>query len=444
MRLWTGLMVGLALVTAAHAQTDVDHRGFAQTWRDADNRQPLPAFLTPEEERLPRPRVPASFRAPPTGQVYCPPEYAPAAGLFIAWEAYETILTEMTVKITQNDPNATVWVVVDSTSERTTATNTLTSAGAVMSRVSFIVRVTDTVWIRDYGPLFIYEDDARNIIDHVYNRPRPNDDAFNDYLATLWGVQQYDIPLIHGGGNFHLFGNGEAFMSSLILDENPGLSAQDVKDLYLAYQNLDLTIYTGFPSSFDSTRHIDMWMFPLGDYKVLIGQYQPATGQPYTISEGAVTDLLGRGYTVYLTPGWKSGAHYTYTNAVILNNQCFISKFGGSYTAQDAQALAVFQSALPGYTIWQINCASIINAAGALHCIVMHVPVMPPPLTPGDMNCDGVVNFDDINPFVLALTDQAGYLAAFPDCYYLNGDCNDDGLVNFDDISPFVALLSPS
>ena len=85
MRLWTGLMVGLALVTAAHAQTDVDHRGFAQTWRDADNRQPLPAFLTPEEERLPRPRVPAGFRAPPTGQVYCPPEYAPAAGLFIAW-----------------------------------------------------------------------------------------------------------------------------------------------------------------------------------------------------------------------------------------------------------------------------------------------------------------------------------------------------------------------
>jgi len=60
---------------------------------------------------------------------------------------------------------------------------------------------------------------------------------------------------------------------------------------------------------------------------------------------------------------------------------------------------------------------------------------------PGDLNCDGVVNFDDINPFVLALTDLAGYAAAFPNCDLLNGDINGDGIVTFDDINGFVALL---
>ena len=60
----------------------------------------------------------------------------------------------------------------------------------------------------------------------------------------------------------------------------------------------------------------------------------------------------------------------------------------------------------------------------------------------GDMNCDGVINFADINPFVLALTGQAAYQAAFPDCDYLNADINGDGLVDFADINPFVALLS--
>ena len=60
----------------------------------------------------------------------------------------------------------------------------------------------------------------------------------------------------------------------------------------------------------------------------------------------------------------------------------------------------------------------------------------------GDLNCDGVVNFDDINPFVLAFSDPAGYHAAYPNCNILNGDCNGDGVVNFDDINPFIAILS--
>ena len=63
-----------------------------------------------------------------------------------------------------------------------------------------------------------------------------------------------------------------------------------------------------------------------------------------------------------------------------------------------------------------------------------------PSLT-GDMNCDGVVDFDDINPFVQALSDPSGYQAAYPNCWLINGDCNGDGLVNFDDINAFVAIL---
>ncbi len=60
----------------------------------------------------------------------------------------------------------------------------------------------------------------------------------------------------------------------------------------------------------------------------------------------------------------------------------------------------------------------------------------------GDLNCDGVVNFADIDPFVLALGDPAGYSAAYPWCAIENADINTDGQVNFADIDPFVALLS--
>ncbi len=59
----------------------------------------------------------------------------------------------------------------------------------------------------------------------------------------------------------------------------------------------------------------------------------------------------------------------------------------------------------------------------------------------GDTNCDGVVNFDDLDSFVLAILGEPGYLAALPRCNFINADANRDGEVDFDDISGFVALI---
>jgi parallel beta-helix repeat protein len=59
----------------------------------------------------------------------------------------------------------------------------------------------------------------------------------------------------------------------------------------------------------------------------------------------------------------------------------------------------------------------------------------------GDLNCDGVFDFCDINPLVMCLCDPPAYESAFPDCDMLNGDVNDDGRVDFGDINPFVTLL---
>lgn len=59
----------------------------------------------------------------------------------------------------------------------------------------------------------------------------------------------------------------------------------------------------------------------------------------------------------------------------------------------------------------------------------------------GDLNCDGFVNTFDIDAFVLALTDPAGYAAAYPRCDSTLADANDDGSVNAFDIDSFVNLL---
>ncbi|MEM0492705.1 MAG: M14 family zinc carboxypeptidase [Candidatus Thermoplasmatota archaeon] len=61
----------------------------------------------------------------------------------------------------------------------------------------------------------------------------------------------------------------------------------------------------------------------------------------------------------------------------------------------------------------------------------------------GDINCDGAVNFGDINPFILALTSgETAYYQKYPDGYYYTADINQDGYVDFGDINPFVRLLT--
>lgn len=64
------------------------------------------------------------------------------------------------------------------------------------------------------------------------------------------------------------------------------------------------------------------------------------------------------------------------------------------------------------------------------------------PAGDGDLNCDGAVNVLDINAFVLALSDTAGYAAAHPACFRGLADVNNDGAVDVLDINPFVALLA--
>lgn len=84
---------------------------------------------------------------------------------------------------------------------------------------------------------------------------------------------------------------------------------------------------------------------------------------------------------------------------------------------------------------------------GPLHCTVVYgaqdvrVVVLAPCV--GDMNCDGQVDFADINAFVLYLSNQPAWQSAYASCDPRNGDINGDGVYpSFGDINPFVTLLT--
>ena len=71
---------------------------------------------------------------------------------------------------------------------------------------------------------------------------------------------------------------------------------------------------------------------------------------------------------------------------------------------------------------------------------IMNWP-FPSPNLVGDMNCDGVLDGFDVDPFVMAMVDPAQYAIQFPDCDINNGDINGDGDIDAFDIDPFVELV---
>lgn len=62
----------------------------------------------------------------------------------------------------------------------------------------------------------------------------------------------------------------------------------------------------------------------------------------------------------------------------------------------------------------------------------------------GDMNCDGFVDLDDVEPFTQALIDPAAYETAFASCSISHANMNQDAGLDGLDIEGFVAeLLNP-
>ena len=353
----------------------------------------LPRSLTPAEAEYVRrnPITPPfggrNIPTPPAGPVHCTAEYEPVSAIIVGWQGtstgINTILGKMGARIT-NEGNADFYVVVSGSTGQNTATNALNAQGANMSRVKFFTRSLNSVWMRDYGPRYIYQGDCRAIVDHTYNRPRPNDDAFSQWFGPVRTQLVYDIPLVHGGGNFHLSAAEDGFATRLINNENPGLTEPQILAHWSNYQNLDVHLFPPFPTSVDSTQHIDMWMQVFGDNKVMVSDWPSNAGSAQDIiCDDAAAYMASQGYQVTRLPARSlSGTHYTYTNVVICNDIVLIPTYTNSTivnAGHNTEAFNAWKSvwesaAQPQRRVYQVDCQSIVTLAGVMHCIVMHIP----------------------------------------------------------------------
>ncbi len=336
---------------------------------------------------------PTTQDAPDSGLIESPPEYTPSAGVIYRYSsgAWPEVVSDLVVALT-SDPghDEIAWVVVSSPSQQANATNRFTAAGADMSKVEFIVMPNNSIWLRDYGPHFIWQDGALGIVDSHYYPTRSLDNFIPTNLAdNYFGMPSYDMGLYYSGGNFQPGPGRTGFITSLINQDNPGFGAL-INEQYLKYQGIDTVhLFPRLPSSVDGTGHIDMWFYLVDDQTVVISEFIPGSNPTAINITNNAADFMENtlGYDVYRVPdsnsNGTSGIHYTYANAFRVNDRIFIPTYGEgnpSHLARDAQAMAVWQEAAPDVEIIPINCYGIIPASGAIHCIVMQVPLYTNPL----------------------------------------------------------------
>lgn len=60
----------------------------------------------------------------------------------------------------------------------------------------------------------------------------------------------------------------------------------------------------------------------------------------------------------------------------------------------------------------------------------------------GDLNCDGAINHQDVDAFLVALRGSSTYKDQYPDCDWSRADLDNSGGVDYFDIAPFVAALT--
>ncbi len=284
----------------------------------------------------------------------------------------------------------------------------------------------DSIWIRDYGPEFVYAPDGtRHIIDGVIKGPYafwPRDDAIPIEIGRDDWINADGSPMkVHThlspvtGGNIMTDGAGTCFVSNVIFgNEKPRRWTKKMVNAFVKkYYGCEQLIVLR-PLCMESTGHIDLFAKIVDPTSILLGQFDPDTyfnGKRPTKGKGrcrrpndykdmeynlgileSTTNLDGEPWTVVRIPMLEPfeinelWIYRSYLNAQILNDQIVMPAYyqeRGNESREDlfsveAEAVEAYEEAAPNLEITPIQADAVVEFGGAIHCICHEIPVENP------------------------------------------------------------------
>ncbi len=325
-----------------------------------------PHWLTPDElgrmDEIGRDFTPTT---PPPGDLRAVAEFDPMESVLVR---YPFGIPVTLIRLMSQHSRVTT--IVSGSSQESTVRSLYTAQSVNLANCDFLYASSNSWWTRDYGPWFVcMSDSALAVVDFPYNRPRPADDEIPIEVGDMYNLPVFGMDLSHTGGNYMVNGCGQAASSDLVLEENPGLTAAEVDTLMAHF--LGVEEYYKLPDPNNTyIDHIDCWGKFLAPDKVLIRQVPTSHAQYDEIEETAdwfVTHNCSWGYPwrVYRV---QTPSNQPYTNSLILGQHVYVPIMSSSY---DNAALAVYETALPGYTVHGIlseGAGGGWESTDALHC----------------------------------------------------------------------------
>jgi agmatine deiminase len=299
------------------------------------------------------------------------------------WAALRDEYAVLVQTIVAAGAEARVWV--DTARQQQAAARYLRGRGIDLARVSWKVESTDSVWLRDYGPNYVYGPGADDwaVVDFHYYGSRPADDDTPLVVAAMGGKPVIDRQVADAvfteGGNINTDGLGTVLYSARTYSKNKGVPRATIDTRIRTALNAPNGIVLEDPS-LDATGHVDMFSKIVATDTVLIAQYDAdevdhavleanaallasrtnGAGQPWKVLRIRQPDVY---YEALVNPVIR-----TYTNGLVVNSHVIVPVYG---IADDAAALALYQAIYPNKTIVPLNATAIIASAGAWHCVTM-------------------------------------------------------------------------
>ena len=244
-----------------------------------------------------------------------------------------------------------------------------------MDNVEFLNANTDSYWIRDFGPWYIFDGKEPAIVDNKYNRPRPNDDMLPSHFAKYWDIPMYGMNVVHTGGNMMQDGFGVGVSDDIVVTESvaQGITEEQVYERMKDYLGIDPYHVTIDPQG-DYIAHVDCWGKFLAPDKIMLARV-PKSNPRYEYYEEvanyfATTNCSwGYPYKIYRVDIPGNGIVSPYTNSLILNNKVLVPM--GTYSTFNEKALALYREAMPGYEVIGVENKNAFKGwlnTDALHC----------------------------------------------------------------------------
>ncbi len=265
----------------------------------------------------------------------------------------------------------------------------LTKSGADPETLEFFHFATDRSWTRDYGPLFVRDQDgATAITNWIFNGWAKygnwrRDNEIPRFLAQRLGMRLYEPGLVLEGGSIDVNGAGlmlttEECLLSSIQARNPGQGREQLERAFAKYLGIARVIWLKNGIAGDDTHgHVDdVARFVGVDAVAAAVEDDPGDVNHDPLQENL--EILKRSGLRVVTLPMPEPLYFdrqrlpaSYANFYIANGTVLVPTFNDP---RDRVALNTLAQLFPDREIVGIHCADLVLGLGALHCMTMQQP----------------------------------------------------------------------